>query len=259
MFKLKENLLKEQIYLGNVIHNILDIKLINIIKPGISLDYIANLIYQWIIEANVSSIQGFFIDGNLINCPVHISIENIICHGFPSKNIFLKENQLVRIDLVVFRNGIYADAARTFCTSIPNQIQTILLNVAKESIKKITTEIRSGNYLSDIAKIITEIANKNNIFLAPYNLSGHGIGEKLHMQPSVLNVFNKEYFKQNDMLIYPGQILCIEPIFSSKPIKKIYIDEEEQIIASVETPIEIVHYEQMIQFFENYVTIFTDK
>lgn len=238
---------EERQYLGKVINTILNNYLLTELKPFVSIKQIKDKIEFWIKEFGVNSIKNFFIDGDYISVPVHISVENVLCHGMTDDDYLLQEGELIRIDLVVFRNGLYADSARTFCVGTPNEEQQNLLKGTKACVDNVISRVRAGDYISKIAKIITDTANEYNLFLAPWQLSGHAIGEKLHMEPTVLNFYHESYFKQNDVIIKPGMVLCIEPILSTIKIEKIYEDKLKQII-SKNCPGYISHYEQMVQF-----------
>ena len=240
-------LIEEKKYLGNVIRTILDQYIIELIQPGNNIGYIKSKISEWIEQFGVLSIKGFFIDDNFISVPVHISTNDVLCHGMTNDDYVLTSGELIRIDLVVFRHGLYADAARTYCVGIPNEEQLNLLKVIKLCVDRVINEVHAGDYISKIAKIITQTATENNLFLAPANLCGHAIGEKLHMNPTVLNYYNEYYFKNHDSVINVGDVLCVEPILSTIKIDKIYEDNKQQLI-SKNFPGYIAHYEQMIQF-----------
>ena len=42
-----------------------------------------------------------------------VSINDVVIHGVPSKNVIIKEGDVVSIDTVVLKNGYNGDAART--------------------------------------------------------------------------------------------------------------------------------------------------
>ena len=42
-----------------------------------------------------------------------ISINDEVIHGIPSRNVYLKEGDIVSIDLGAYKNGFHGDAART--------------------------------------------------------------------------------------------------------------------------------------------------
>ena len=81
------------------------------IRPGVStyeLDQIAeNYIRS---QGAIPSCKGYY------GYPASIcaSVNDVVVHGIPSKNIILKEGDIISIDLCAFIRGFHGDAARTF-------------------------------------------------------------------------------------------------------------------------------------------------
>ena len=43
-----------------------------------------------------------------------VSINNVVCHGIPSRDIVLKDGDIVNVDVTTILDGYYADASRMF-------------------------------------------------------------------------------------------------------------------------------------------------
>ena len=101
------------------------------VEPGVSTEYIDNLIHKYIkSQGAIPSCLGYG-DFPKSSC---ISINNEVVHGIPSKKRIIKSGDIVSIDLVACLNGFHADNAWTFpCGDITKENQN-LLDVTKESL-----------------------------------------------------------------------------------------------------------------------------
>ena len=116
---------------------------------------------------------------------VCVSIDNEEVHGIPGERR-LEEGQIVSVDIGVFKNNYYADAAFTFGVGeISDQAQR-LLGVTQEALKKGLECIREGRFLSDISYTIQSFVEKSG-FSVVRDLVGHGIGMNMHEEPQIPN------------------------------------------------------------------------
>ncbi len=168
-------------------HNLLE----DAIKPGIStyeLDIIAE---KYILSKNARPSQkGYpsFYEG-VQNFPAStcISINDEVIHGIPSKKRILQEGDIVSIDLVVEKDGYYADAARTYIVGKPkNKEDEHLVNITKEAFFKGIAEAQIGNRIGDISNAIYNYVTENELdVIRAYQ--GHGVGNKMHEDPGIPN------------------------------------------------------------------------
>ena len=81
------------------------------IVPGISTFELDRIVGKYIKENNAvpSSLNYNGFPGN--SC---ISVNDIVIHGIPSKDLILKSGDIVSIDVVVSYEGFHADTACTF-------------------------------------------------------------------------------------------------------------------------------------------------
>ena len=175
--------------IGKHIDILLNKKIPELIFSGNNSMNIVNLIDEYYLKHEITSIRNFVIDGDIITTNVHISMGNVISHGNPILNKIFESGDLVRVDLVGFKNGLYCDAARTFV--VDNKFKTeeekILHFATYEALKQVQKYVKVGNPISKISKIIERVAKNNNLYVSPL-LGGHGIGAKLHSEPFVPNV-----------------------------------------------------------------------
>jgi methionyl aminopeptidase len=137
-------------------------------------------------------------------------VSPIIAHGIPGDRIML-EGELINIDVSAEMNGYYGDtgASMVLAKHVPEYEK--MLEAAKSALALAVKVARAGQPLNLIGKTIQEEAKRNG-FGVIFDLTGHGIGHKLHEDPS--EVFN--YYKPNDdRMLVEGLVLAIEPFLTT--------------------------------------------
>lgn len=178
-----------------------------LIKPGVSTYDLDKSIEKFIIESGGSpaclGYEGF----PAATC---ISVNDMVVHGIPRKDIVLKEGDIVSVDLVVAYKGYHGDAARTYPVGKVSPEKEKLMRVTKECFFKGIENLRIGDRLGKLSNAIQTHAESNG-FSVVRELSGHGIGKKMHEPPSVLN-----YGKPTDgPIITENAVLAIEPMINA--------------------------------------------
>jgi len=209
---------------------------------------IVELIDKYYDEHNITSIRNFVIDGDIISTNVHISMGKTISHGNPADNPVFTSGDLVRVDLVGFKHGLYADAARTFVVDgvFKSLEEEKLLEATYEALRQVQKYVKVGQSISRIGKIIERVASNYGLYVSPL-LGGHGIAAKLHSEPFVANTFQTN----NDYIISDNTVLCVEPIFSLIKPDKIRSLEDATLIADNRTYNNFVHVENTIHWTLN--------
>ncbi len=134
------------------------------------------------------------------------SVNEQVVHGIPS-SVKLKEGDIISIDIGVYYNGFYGDAALTLPVGEISSKAKKLLAVTEESLQVGIENAVTGNRLSDISFAIQSNVEPEG-FSVVRNFVGHGIGRKLHEEPQIPN-FGKP--GQGPELM-PGMTLAIEPM-----------------------------------------------
>ncbi|MEO0115803.1 MAG: type I methionyl aminopeptidase [candidate division WOR-3 bacterium] len=137
---------------------------------------------------------------------VCISVNDEVVHGIPDGRR-LKEGEIVKIDIGVYKDGVYADAAKTFRVGKITPILEKLLSVTEKALFLGIEQARAGNRVSDISWAIQEYVESHG-FSVIRELSGHGVGIQLHEEPMVPN-FGRS---GKGMKLVPGMTLAIEPM-----------------------------------------------
>jgi methionyl aminopeptidase len=135
------------------------------------------------------------------------SINSQVVHGIPSTKIKLKQGDIISIDLGVYYQGFYGDAAYTYPVGKINERTQKLLRVAEESLYVGIEKASEGNRLFDISYAIQSYVEKNG-YSVVRDFVGHGIGRSLHEEPQIPN-YGK---KGRGPRLKKGMTLAIEPM-----------------------------------------------
>jgi len=136
-----------------------------------------------------------------------MSINEEIIHGLPN-NRKLKDGDILKIDVGINYNNYFSDQARTYLIGEPKNYRHYeLINTCKEALAIASYACKSGNNLTEVSKIIYEIAKRDN-FCILKDYSGHGVGFEVHEEPQIPN--HAPYI---DLELKSGMVLAIEPMF----------------------------------------------
>ncbi len=119
----------------------------------------------------------------------------------------MKEGDIISLDIGVYYNGFYGDAAITLPIGTINNRAKKLLSVTQEALKIGIEHAVIGNRLSDISSAIQNHVELEG-FSVVRNFVGHGIGRELHEEPQIPN-FGKP--GEGPQLL-EGMTLAIEPM-----------------------------------------------
>jgi len=137
---------------------------------------------------------------------VCISVNDEVVHGIPNGRK-LKNGEIVKMDVGVYKDGLYADGAKSFRVGEVSQILENLISTTEKALALGINQARAGNRISDISHTIQNYVEAQG-FSVIRELSGHGVGVQLHEEPSVPN-FGKP---GRGIKLIPGMTLAIEPM-----------------------------------------------
>ena len=139
-----------------------------------------------------------------------ISVSPVIAHGIPNEHI-LRSGELIHIDISAELEGYYADTGASMVVSKHERSLDKLLTATRSALTKAVHSARAGNLLNGIGRMVQEEARKRG-YNVIYDLSGHGIGRRLHEAPKeVLNFFNPN----DQRVLHDGLVLAIEPFLTT--------------------------------------------
>ena len=180
------------------------------IKPGMSTWELDKIIHDFIVSkgARPSSLGYCGFTGSAC-----ISINEELIHGIPSKKKFIKEGDIVSVDLTVEYEGWNGDNARTFMVGEVSDRAKRLLKVTEEALYEGIKMAVAGNRIGDISNAVQTYCEKNGYHVVRKYI-GHGIGRDMHEDPEVPN-FGKA---GRGPRLVPGMTICIEPMVNESTI-----------------------------------------
>jgi len=148
------------------------------------------------------------------------SVNEQVCHGFPSKDVILKSGDIINIDCSTILNGYFSDSSRMFCIGEVSPEKQRLVDVTKECVYKGLEQVKPWGFLGDMGQAVHDHAYSNG-YTVVREIGGHGVGLEFHEEPWV----GYHTKKGTDMLLAPGMIFTIEPMVNMGGVE-IFIDQE---------------------------------
>ncbi|MBV1869645.1 MAG: type I methionyl aminopeptidase [Gammaproteobacteria bacterium] len=177
------------------------------VKAGVSTGELNRICHDHI--TNVLDAIPAPLDYNGFPKSICTSVNNVICHGIPDDERFLKEGDIINIDVTVIKDGFHGDTSKMFTIGKPSVVASRLIHVAQESMYRAIKLVKPGARLGDIGAVIQKYAESER-FSVVREYCGHGIGEVFHEEPQVLH-YGK---KGTGMELVPGMVFTIEPMIN---------------------------------------------
>ena len=189
---------------GQLAANTLD-EITSYIKPGITTEKIDKICYEFIRDNGGYSAPLFY-RGFPKSCCT--SANHIVCHGIPT-NKYLKDGDILNVDVTAIVNGWHGDTSRMFFVGEVSAKSKKLVTTTYEATMKAISIIKAGLNLGDIGETIQTYVEKKG-FSVVRDFCGHGIGTTFHDQPNILH-----YGKRGEgNKLKPGMIFTIEPMIN---------------------------------------------
>lgn len=178
-----------------------------LIKPGITTMEIDAFAENFIRSNGATPEQKGYKGYPFATCA---SVNDVICHGFPSTSTVLKDGDIVTIDMVVNLKGWLADSAWSYPVGNVTPEMAKLLRVTKESLYKGIEQAVNGNRIGDVSHAIQVYAEAEG-FSVVRDFIGHGIGQDMHEEPQVPHYGPPG----RGVRIKPGMVFTIEPMLNT--------------------------------------------
>lgn len=177
------------------------------VEPGVSTAEIDRIIRKYIESQGAT--PNFLGYGGFPGSAC-ISVNNVVIHGIPSKKQILREGDIVSIDTGAFIGGFNGDNAATFaCGDISKEAQA-LLDTTRESLFEGIAQAIVGNRIGDIGSAVQRYVEARG-YSVVRDFVGHGVGAKLHEDPSVPNYGTPG----RGVRLLPGMTIAIEPMVNA--------------------------------------------
>lgn len=190
------------------------------LKPGISTEELNTLGHRFIIEHH--AIPSPLNYGGFPKS-ICTSINDVVCHGIPSKKEILKEGDIINLDITTTLNGYYGDTSATYPVGKISSSAQKLIDVTKKSLYLSIDRLKPGRVLNDcVGKIIQPYVEKFGYSVVK-ELGGHGVGIKFHEDPFVYH-FDYPHEK---IILKPGMIFTVEPMINGSKDHRVTLDQND--------------------------------
>ena len=89
------------------------------------------------------------------------SVNDQVCHGFPSKDVILKSGDIINVDVSTILNGYFSDSSRMFCIGDVSPEKKRLVEVTKECVELGLKEVKPWGFLGDMGQAVHDHAFAN--------------------------------------------------------------------------------------------------
>ena len=182
-------------------------EVIDLIEVGNTTEDIDDFCYKRIKELGATPAPLFYKGFPKVSCT---SLNHVICHGIPSKDKLLKKGDVLNIDVTSIIDGWHGDTSRMFKVDEISVKAQNLMKVTHQCLMEAIGVIKPGEKISQIGKIIDQIADSNN-FSVVQDFCGHGVGKKFHENPSIVHYYDPHY---DSLEFISGMIFTIEPMIN---------------------------------------------
>lgn len=136
-----------------------------------------------------------------------ISVNEEVAHGIPGDRR-LEEGDLVNIDVSAEVGGYYTDTGASFPVGQVPDALLALCGAGRAALSAGLGQVRSGAAFSRLGHAIESEVRRRG-FLVIRDLTGHGVGRRLHEEPSDV----RSYYEPSDRRrMSDGLVFTIEPM-----------------------------------------------
>lgn len=147
---------------------------------------------------------------------INASINNELVHGIPSDQRFLKEGDIISLDVGCIYEGFVGDAAFTMGVGEIKPSVQRLIDVTEQALYVGIKSSVMGCNVSDVARAIQEFVERHG-YSVVREYTGHGVGRSMHEEPSVPNWWPRRAKMRGfqDYTLQPGMTYAIEPMVNT--------------------------------------------
>ena len=138
------------------------------------------------------------------------SVNHVVAHGVPSKDVILKDGDIISIDICVNKGGFHGDMCRTFPIGNISEASSRLLEVSKLAVEYAYLSLFFNKpHTAVIGAAIEDYVTDRGLKVFG-ELVGHGVGKSLHEKPYIPPVRLAQHSKLPE-----GTVFTIEPVVTT--------------------------------------------
>ena len=107
------------------------------------------------------------------------SVNDVIVHGIPRKDVVLKDGDILSIDFGAFKDGWCGDSARTIPIGKISPAAQALVDATRRSLDAAIAQCVPGKRLGDIGWAVQSLVEAEG-YSVVRQFVGHGIGRQMH-------------------------------------------------------------------------------
>jgi len=172
------------------------------------------------------------------------SVNEVVVHGIPRKDVVLKEGDLLSIDFGAFKDGWCGDSARTLPMGKISAAAQALVDATRDSLERAIEQCVPGNRLGDIGHAVQSHVEPLG-YSVVRQFVGHGIGRRMHEEPHVPNFG----VKGRGLRLSEGLVVAIEPMINAGGAE--VFTEEDGWTAVTKDGSLSAHFEHSVAITEN--------
>lgn len=176
------------------------------VKPGVSTEHLNTLCAEY-----VSDHGGINAPLNYKGFPKSVctSINEVVCHGIPSRKDVLKEGDIVNVDVTTILGGYHGDTSRTYFVGEVSPEARLVTETAEECMNLGIAQVKPGARVRDIGAAIEDHAHARNCSVVR-DYCGHGIHHVFHAEPQIPHY----RFRGPNPRFRAGMTFTVEPMIN---------------------------------------------
>lgn len=191
------------------------LEVVSFVKPGITTMNLDDVAERSLRRLGAQPSFKNYKTGNAPRFPASlcVSINDELVHGIPSEKRFLKDGDIVSLDLGANYRGTFTDMAVTVAVGKISVADKKIIDVTKDVLDGAIKFVKPGITTGDLGHFIENYVAKHSM-LVIRDFVGHGIGLMPHDEPQVPNFGEPG----KGTVLKEGMAIAIEPMVTTKNI-----------------------------------------
>lgn len=191
---------------GSLLGSIRD-ELASRVKPGQTLSEIEARAQELLAKHNVtpsfSTVPGY----SWATC---IMRNDALCHGIPTSDK-IQSGDVLTIDIGLIYQGFHLDTTISFAIAPVTAEKAKFLAVGQASLAAALEQVKAGARVYDVSRAMQRVVEAAG-YSAVRELTGHGVGERLHMPPNIPCVAQQP---DKRVFLQEGQTIAVEIMYAA--------------------------------------------
>ncbi len=151
------------------------------------------------------------------------SINDVVCHGIPSKEEILEEGDIINVDCSTILDGYFSDSSRMFVVGgETDPAWQKLVDDVKKSVEIGLEHVIPWEPMGNMSDAINQFCMSQG-YEVVREIGGHGCGKEFHEDPFVSYVIPQN----TGMIMAPGLCFTIEPMVNMGS-HNVLVDEDDE-------------------------------